>query len=231
MAKLWVKTLNVSSNPSGAASAARSGNIVVVVDVIDMSTTAEAALEAGVIDVLGASPDNSNLPVTVNPEKIAYFAGKKALKYDTEVVVAAEPRYIKLLEDYKNISQVKKGIERAGSRICDILPNIGKETVELVNLENKILLIVSSSGGAVFDAAFNYGAPEVITGTIARTTNMKGVEPAKKAAERAIKYASRHRSGISIIAASSNSIEDVLAAEFISKEILKNGFLNIDESD
>ncbi|ACL69442.1 hypothetical protein [Halothermothrix orenii] len=228
MAKLWVKTLNISFNASGAAAAARQGNVVMVVDVIDMSTTAEAALEAGVLDVLGACPDQHNVPVTVNPEKIGYFAGKKAIKSETGVVIAAEPRYINNDDsDVDGINKVVKGIERAGAKIEKVVSNIGREIVNLVDLENKVLVIVSPSGGAAFDAAYNYGAPEVITGTVARTNKMKGSKPAKIAADRAIESALKCRSGITIVSSSSNSMEDVQAAQVIGQEIIKRGFLDM----
>ncbi|MFW6381067.1 MAG: hypothetical protein ACOCZ3_00865, partial [Bacillota bacterium] len=190
MAKLWVKTLNISSKPAGAAAAARQGNLVMIVDVIDMATTAEAALEAGAIDVFGASPDKNEVPVTVNPEKIGYFAGKKSLKNDTGVVIAAEPRLFSQNDQktrMNGIQQVVKGIERAGGSLFKVVSNIGKEITELVELEGKILVVVSPAGGAAFDAAYNYGAPEVITGTIARTKKMCGDQPALTAARRAIK--------------------------------------------
>ncbi|QTL98491.1 hypothetical protein GM661_11180 [Iocasia frigidifontis] len=228
MVKLWVKTLQTTYNASGAAAAARQGNVVMIVDVIDMSTTSEAVLEAGAITVLGASPDNNTVPVTVNPEKIGYFAGKKALKHDTTVIVAAEPRLIQNEKDrLKEIQQVLKGIERAGAELEEVVPNIGREVVELADFANKIVVVVSPSGGTAYDAAYNYGAPEVITGTIARTNNMNGSFAARVAAERAIEKALKFKRGITVVAASSNSMEDVQACQYICQEIINNGFLKM----
>ena len=230
MAKLWVKTLNISSNPSGAAAAARQGNVVMIVDVIDMSTTAEAALEAGAVSVLGASPDQTKAPISVNPEKIGYIAGKKALKNETEIIVAAEPRLLdeeNTRQRMEGIQYVLKGIKRAGGTLKKVVSNIGKEVCELADFNEKVVVIVSAAGGVAFDAAFNYGAPEVITGTIARTNEMYGDEPAKIAAKRAIETASKLKSGISIIASSSNAMEDVMGAEYIEKEIINRGFLEL----
>jgi len=229
MAKLWVKTLNITSNPSGAASAARQGNVVMIIDVIDMSTTAEMALELGAINIFGASPPEVSVPVTINPEKIGYIAGKKALKHDTGVIVAAEPRIYKnkktrMDNSYKAI----KGIKRAGGELDEIIPNSGKDIDELADFEGKIVVIVSSAGGVAYDAAYNYGAPEVITGTVARTEKMKGSKPALKAAKRAIQTAAKYKCGITIVASSSNSLEDVLAANFIGQKIIDNGFLQVD---
>lgn len=125
MVKLWLKTLSTTYNASGAAAAARQGDVVMIVDVIDMSTTAEAALEAGAISVLGASPDHQLVPVTVNPEKIGYYAGKKAIKHDTGVIIAAEPRLINDEDErLSEIQQVLRGVDRAGAevlRLCPIL--------------------------------------------------------------------------------------------------------------
>ncbi|MGI6552813.1 MAG: hypothetical protein ACOX37_07210 [Bacillota bacterium] len=50
---------------------------MVIVDIIDMSTTLEAALEAGARKVYGASPDGVIVPVDVKPEVIGLEAGKK----------------------------------------------------------------------------------------------------------------------------------------------------------
>ncbi|MFW5982268.1 MAG: hypothetical protein ACOCQO_03560 [Halanaerobiaceae bacterium] len=226
MVKLWVKTLSTTYNASGAAAAARQGNIVMIVDVIDMSTTAEAALEAGALNVLGASPDQHTVPVTVNPEKIGYFAGKKAIKCETEVIVAAEPRLITKENDrLAEIQQVLKGIDRAGAVLHKVVPNIGREVVELANFENKVVVVVSPSGGAAYDAAYNYGAPEVITGTVARTNNAIGSLTADLAAKRAIESAVKLKRGITVVAASSNSMEDVQGAQYICQLIVNNGFL------
>ena len=232
MAKLLVKTLNISANPSGAAAAARQGNVVMIVDLIDMSTTAESALEAGAIEVMGASPDQNNneVPVSVNPEKIGYIAGKKALKNKTGVIVAAEPRLITGEEEESRLDSIQyvlKGIERSGAVMEKIVANLGKDVCKMADFENKILVVVSAAGGTAYDAAYNYGAAEVITGTIARTNKMSGNKPAKLAAERAVKAAKRHKSGITIVASSSNSMEDMLAAEYICKEILNTGFLKL----
>lgn len=232
MAKLWVKTLNITFDASGAAAAARQGNVVMIVDPIDMSTTAEAALENGALDVLGASPDQHKVPVSVNPEKIGYIAGKKALKNDTGVIIAAEPRLIDKQKDrIDGIQQTLKGVERSGARVLEVIPNIGKDIVELTDFTEKVLVVVSPSGGTAFDAAYNYGAPEVITGTVARTNNRKGHQLLEIAAERAIESSLKFKSGITVVASSSNSMEDVLAAQQIVQEILRRGFLQFETND
>ncbi len=232
MAKLWVKTLNITSNPSGAALAARQGNVVMIVDIIDMSTTAEMVLEAGAINVYGASPSEISVPVTVNPEKIGYIAGKKAIKHNTGIIIAAEPRIYDheelLLE---NSARVIKGIRKAGSSPEKVIPNIGKDIVKLADFSGKVVVIISCAGGVAYDAAYNYGAPEVITGTIARTVDKKGSMPALTAARRAIEKAEKYKCGITIVASSSNAMEDILAANFIGQKILDNDFLQIELND
>ncbi|MFW5991810.1 MAG: hypothetical protein ACOCQN_01300, partial [Halanaerobiaceae bacterium] len=93
------------------------------------------------------------------------------------------------------------------------------------------LIIVSPSGGTAFDAAYNYGAPVVITGTVARTNQHKGSQIARIAALRAIEEANKLKRGITVVAASSNSMEDVQGAQYICQLIMDNGFLDLDNDD
>ena len=74
--------------------------------------------------------------------------------------------------------------------------------------------------GTAFDAAFNSGGI-VLTGTVARTINKKGVLPALIAAKRAIEVAVKKKKNITVIAASANSLEDILAAQYITQKILE----------
>jgi len=221
----WVPTLNITSNASGAAKAARKGDVVVIVDIIDMSTTIESVLDAGAIDVFGASPDYVSVPVQVNPEKIGYFAGKKALKNDTQLVIITEPRVGNEEERKENIQMALTGVKRSGVAIEAILPNLGAEVVKMADFKDKVVLVITDSGGVAYDAAYNYGAPAVITGTVARTFKKNGVLPAKESAQRAIRMAQKFKTGITLVAASSKSYEDVLAADHIGKLIIEEGFL------
>ena len=118
-------------------------------------------------------------------------------------------------------------MERAGAVIEAVVPNIGREVVKITDFKNKVLIIVSPSGGAAYDAAYNYGASEVMTGTVARTNERKGSLTADAAAKRAIEKALRLKRGITVVAASSNSMEDVHGAQYICQLIMNNGFLNI----
>lgn len=222
----WVKTLQISYNASGAAMAAERGDVVVIVDVIDMSTTAEAVLEAGASAVFGAAPTGVKPPVAVNPEGLGYLAGRQALAQGTEVIAIAEPRHGTEAERKARIEAAHAGICRAGASLSQLLPNIGGEIAKLADFRGRVVLIVSDTGGVAFDAAWTHGAREVLTGTVARTNAKKGVMPLEVAARRAIKAADRHRAGITFVAASANSYEDIIAAEALAKKVIELGFLH-----
>lgn len=55
---------------------------------------------------------------------------------------------------------------------------------------------------------------------MARTIKKKGFEPAKVGAARALVAAKRLKTGITVVAASANSLEDILAAEYLVKQIM-----------
>lgn len=220
-------SVNISVNASGAALAGLMGNVVMVVDVIDMSTTLEAAIDEGAVAVFGASPDKCNAPVNLDPHNIGKTSGKLAVKHGTEIIIVAEPRNELPKVRENRMKRVLAGINEAGAKVHALLPNTGAETVKLADFRNKVVVAVTDTGGVAFDAAFNAGAPEVITGTVARTIHKKGRKPAEDAALRAIDAAKKASSGITVVAASANSMEDILAAEYIYKIILENGFTNI----
>ncbi len=222
-----VNTLNLAFNASGAVEGARRGDVVVIIDIIDMSTSAEAALEAGAIAVFGASPTGCKAPVNLNPDRIGYLAGKKALKHKTSLFVIAEPRYGDDEERKKRAELALSGVVRSGAEAGLIIPNIGSEITKLVDFKEKVALFITDTGGVAFDAAYNNGAPSVLTATIVRTPLKKGIEPARIGILRAIEAANKLNTGITIVAASSNSLEDVLAGEYLMKQIIAEGFLNI----
>ncbi|MTI79380.1 MAG: hypothetical protein FH758_00650 [Firmicutes bacterium] len=212
--------VNMTVNASGAAAAAKNGQVVVIVDIIDMTTTCEAALDAGALAVYGAAPDNVNCPVETNPEKIGFMAGSQAVDADAEVVVVAEPRVGGVKERMNNVSQVVEGIKKAGAKIGAVLPNLGSETGKLTELEGKVLVAATGTGGVAFDAAVTAGAPAVLTATVARTMRKKGTMPAKEGVKRALVAAEQLKTGITVVAASANSLEDILAAEYLVKQII-----------
>lgn len=215
------KGVFVTTDASGAAAGARMGHVVVVVDVISMSTTLEAALDAGAAGIFGASPDYSGAPVALDPEKIGWVAGIKARELGCAVVLIGEPRIGTDAERLSRMTKAVQGIRKAGATICAILPNIGAETVKMADLRGKVVLAVTDTGGVAFDAAVTAGAQAVTVATIARTLKYKGTEPAKQGALRAKELAERLNTGITVVAASSNSLEDILGAEYIARSILE----------
>ncbi len=224
MKSMFLPVVMMTANASGAVKAAKQGDAVAIVDVIDMSTTLETALEAGAFQVFGACPDGLKVPVQVYPERIGAAAGACALEKQCEVVIISEPRSgTNELRASRCIS-VRKGIESTGACVKAIVPNIGAETANLVDFNRTVVVAVTNSGGVAFDAAFQAGA-EVFSITVARTLHMKGSEPATKGIERICSFALSHKKDIAIVAASGNAAEDVLAAQYITRRIIEEGFL------
>jgi len=213
--------VSVVSDASGAAAAALLGDIVVIVDVIDMSTTIESAIEAGAWQVFGAAPDNANPPVPVVPENIGRQAAKSALKDGRDIILATEPRWASPAQREQNARRFISGVRDQGGSISKIVPNAGAEICKLCTLEGAVLVVVSDTGGTAFDAAFNAGGI-VTTATVARTLAKKGIEPSFSGAARAVALARQYSSNVSVVAASANSWEDILAAQFIAQIIQSN---------
>lgn len=220
-----IPTVKLTVNASGAAFAAQHGDIVVIVDVIDMSTTLEAALDAGALEVFGAAPDGARPPVEIDPDNIGYMAGKLAMENGTGVVVIAEPRVGSDEDRLRKVTHVTRGLARVGAKVMAVLPNIGAETPKLFDLKDKVVIAATATGGVAFDAAVKAGAPAVLTGTVARTMQKKGPAPARSAASRAINKARCYNAGITVVAASGNSLEDILAAEYIMKTVIEEYLL------
>lgn len=214
-----ISCVETVTNASGAAEAAARGNVVVVVDVINMSTTLEAALDAGALGVFGASPDYTKAPVYVNPVQIGYFAGICALMNKTDLILVTEPRVGTNKERIEHASHAIFGVRRAGINKIIVLPNLGCETVKMTDFNGKVVLAVTDSGGVAFDAALNAGGT-VTTATVARTLKKKGPEPAEVGITRALTLAKLKNTGISIVASSANSLEDVLAANHLTNCLL-----------
>ncbi len=217
------RVISVTTDASGAYHAACSGQVVVIVDVIDMSTTLEVALQEGAALVLGASPVSCRAPVPVNPAAIGKYAAVMADELDTEVVVIAEPRIGRSAERQERAEGFLKGLHAEGIKEAGIYPNQGAETAKLVDFKDKIVVAVTDCGGAAFDTAFNAGAP-VLTGTVARTPGCTGWKNAAKAIERASEIAEDEGRGIALVAASGKALEDVLATYYLSEHFLLQRF-------
>lgn len=211
----------VTTDASGARQAAREGLVVVVVDVIDMSTTLESALDAGAYAVLGASPDFTRAPVKVSPSQIGREAARLAREAGEGIIIVAEPRIGTEAERLARCQKLITGIEAEKGCIEAILPNIGAEAARMADMNRRVVVAVTDTGGVAYDAAFQE-SKLVTTGTVARTLKQKGTQPALKAAERALNLAHAHAAaGIAVVAASRNSLEDVLAAQYIANLIIK----------
>ncbi len=210
-----------STDASGAYNAAREGLLVMIVDVIDMSTTLESALDAGAFMILGASPDVNRAPVKVDPEGMGRLAAREAREGRRGIVLVAEPRAGTEKERITRCQKVIRGIESEKGLIEAIVPNLGAETPKLTEMKDRVVLAVTETGGVAYDAAFQAGG-RVITGTVARTLTQKGLQPALSACKRARASFGAHHTGIAVIAASRNSLEDVLGAQYIAGLLLYN---------
>jgi hypothetical protein len=208
--------LQITADASGAAAAGARGDVVVIVDVIDMSTTAEALWDDGIRGVWGAAVAGSRAPVPINPEQMGFLAGQAAIAEDCAVIVIAEPRVATMEERLRLCRPALDGLKRAGLEPEGIYPNLGAETTKQFAAKGRIGLLVTDTGGTAFDAAVQAGASAVTTATVARTRAKRGIEPARAGVRRAIDLAAKTGQGITFVAASANSWEDVLAAEFLA---------------
>ncbi|QGT98986.1 hypothetical protein SYNTR_0393 [Candidatus Syntrophocurvum alkaliphilum] len=218
MAKL--KRITISNDASGAYYAARENMLVMIVDVIDMSTTLESALDGQAYAVLGSSPDYTRAPVQVSPENIGKEAVRLSKEIGEDIIIIAEPRVGDKSDRLKRCKKLITAIEKEKGNISDVLPNIGAEVAKMTDFKDKVVVAVTDTGGVAFDAAY-LQRKRVITGTVARTFKQKGVQPAVTAVNRALSTINEEDNGVAIIAASRNSMEDVLAAQFIYNLLLK----------
>jgi hypothetical protein len=220
------RTLEVSFNASGAAEAGARGRVVLVVDVIDAATSAAAALAAGAARVLGAGTSSVEVPVPIHPEGIGALAAGLARGMGTSVVVATEPRVGSDEERRTLAKPVVDALESAGVDY-EVVPNQGAELPGLAKVEDRVVVVVSATGGTAFDAAVAAGAPAVCFATTGRVHGKTGWEVAEAGARRAIALADEHAADITVVAASSNSADDCLAAFQIARIIIAEGFLKL----
>ena len=212
--------LILTADASGAALAGKSGLVVVIVDIIDFSTSMEAAIDAGAAAVYGAGTDNAGPPVKIDPYKAGIRAGREAQRLSTGIYLVAEPRAGDEGARRAGIKGVIEGIESVGKSALGIIPNLGAETPKYAAMKGMVIVGVTATGGVAYDAAVTAGASSVITGTVARTLVKSGFASARASAERAVRESRRTGKGIAIVAASGNSLEDLLAAEYLYKAII-----------
>jgi hypothetical protein len=210
--------ITVAYNLSGAIEAAKMGRFIVLVDVIDMSTTMEGLWEAGALKLWGAAPVGKGQPYT-NPYLIGRAAAKEATEKKTQVYIIAEPRVGGLDERVKRAGAVLAGIKDEGHTVGGIWPNLGAETAKFTNWQDKLVVIVTDAGGTIFDAVWQLGG-RITTVTVARTMQMKGETAAKKGIQRAITMAGD--APLTLVAASSNALEDILAVQYLAQQFLAN---------
>lgn len=218
--------LEVTFNASGAADAGARARVVVVIDVVDSSTSAEAALDAGALEVLGAAPAKVEVPVPVRPRAVGVRAAETCRRLGTEAVVAAEPRTGSEAERFARVRPVLDALDAGGVKY-EVVPNQGAELPNLVDLDGKVVVVVSATGGTAFDAALTAGAPGVGFATTARVAGMPGWRVAGLGARRAVDLVTEHATGLSVVAASANSTDDCLGAFEIARAIIAEGFLQL----
>lgn len=220
------RRLDVTFNASGAAEAGSRGRVVAVVDVVDSSTSAEAAIAGNAAAVLGASPAGAAAPVRLDPGAVGRRAAGIAGKLGTDVVVVAEPRVGPDERRRAAALPVLQALTTAGVRY-ELTANQGAELVNLVEVERRVVVLVSETGGAAFDAAIAGGAPAACFVTTARVTGRTGWDMVGTGARRAIALADEHGRDLAIAAASANSADDCLAAFEIARRVITEGFLRL----
>jgi len=220
--------LSVSYSASGAAAAGEAGNVVVIVDPVDMATTCEEALANGAVAVFGAAPAGKEPPVKVDPKSIGRAAGQ-SVGPGGRVVIFAEPRHpAPMAERAQAVAPVIAGIEETGARVEGVHSNVGFTASELCELEGRAVVVVSHAGGVCYDAATQAGAASVLTATIIRGHGRRGWESASIGVERAINEARTLETGITYVASSPNAPEDVIGAAELARLTIEKGFLDFD---
>jgi hypothetical protein len=103
--------------------------------------------------------------------------------------------------------------------------NQGAELPGLIDVNGLVVVIVSTTGGAAFDAAMAQGSPAACFATTARVEGKTGWDVLGLGARRAVELADEHSTDLSIVASSANSTDDCLAAFELARRIMSEGFL------
>jgi len=218
------RTLEVTFNASGAAEAGARGRVVAIVDVVDSSTSAEAALAHGATAVFGAAPAGTKAPVPLEPGAVGRKAAALAAPRGTSVVVVSEPRVGTEEERRERVLPVLQAL-RTASVQYELVPNQGAELPGLVDVDGRVVVVVSATGGTAFDAAHAAGAAAVCFATTARVEGRTGWEVADLGVRRVLDLAEQHSADVSIVAATANSADDCLAAFELGRRVIAEGFL------
>lgn len=218
--------LDITFNASGAAAAGGAGRVVAIVDVVDSSTSAESALRSGALEVLGAAPVGAAPPVEVDPGAIGRRAAHLAARHGTDVVVVAEPRVATEEERRARCLPILQALRTAGVGY-ELAPNQGAELGGMVKLEGRVVVVVSAAGGTAFDAGLAAGAPAACFVTSARVEGRTGWEVLEDGTRRALGLARRHDTGLSVVASSANSADDVMGAFEVARAVIAQGFLRL----
>ncbi len=219
-----VRTVEGGFNASGAAEAGKRGRVVAIVDVVDSSTSAEAAMAHGAAAVLGAAPAGADAPVPVDPGAVGRKAAAIAAPEGSSVVVVSEPRVAIENERRQRALPVLQAL-RTASVEYELVANQGAELPGLVDVRGRVVVVVSSTGGTAFDAAHAAGASAACFITTARVEGRTGWEVADLGVRRMLDLAEEHRADVSIIAASANSADDCLAAFEFARRVIAEGFV------
>jgi hypothetical protein len=166
------------------------------------------------------------VPVKVEPGAIGRRAAAAAIREATDVVVIAEPRIGTEEERRSRALPVLQAL-RTQRIEYELAPNQGAELARAVRLRGRVAVIVSSTGGTAFDAAMAAGAPAACFATTGRIEGQTGWDVLQRGVRRAIDLALRNDSDLSIVAASANSSDDVLAAFELARAVIGEGFLQI----
>ncbi|MGH2722952.1 MAG: hypothetical protein ACRDI0_01585 [Actinomycetota bacterium] len=220
------RRLEVTFNASGAADAGARGRVVAVVDVVDSATSAEAAVAAGAAEVLGAAPAGMRVPARVDPGAVGRRAAASAGRVGGEVIVVAEPRVGTDEERRARCLPVLQALRTARVEYL-LVPNQGAELPHLVEVTDRVVVVVSTTGGTAFDAALTAGAPAVSFATTGRVEDLTGWEVAHMGAQRAIALAEEHEAHLTVVAATANSTDDVLGAFEVARAVIAQGFLRL----
>lgn len=212
--------LSIAYNLSGAIEAVKLGRFIVLVDVIDMSTTLEAVMEAGAVGVWGACPTGKEVPYYTNPYLIGREAAREAFEKSAQIEIICEPRVGSEEERLKRAQAVLDGLADEGYARPSLWPNLGAETVKFTEWKNKIVIAITDAGGVIYDAVWQLGGG-ITTATIARVAGLAGVEPGRRGLKRAFSLSGGKP--LSLVGASSNAMEDVLAVHYLAQLAMEMG--------